>query len=302
MSAHNFGMNLDRALRMGFLKIRDPLASGTFSWHNQGIAYVEVVTLTAESRALPAASGYAPGTKLIVDFKTDGGDLTITGASNGSQILDTVGARAEFQVVDVNGTRTWKRTDVPLGERLRQSSTATSGAVEGIYTRLAFEADGSASGSALRAFTNVNANIGTARGAHISLSFEASAGGSETSGLGTALTGTLHIPNVALWAPTGTLYAGQFEIFSDGASSDPAGLTELAVLSLTNSGNATGMADVDTDAAIIAITGFTPAADLTKAITTAALAELATPGAVGLKIKIAGVNYRIPAVPDAEWN
>ncbi len=38
--------------------------------------------------------------------------------------------------------------------------------------------------------------------------------------------------------------------------SDPAGMTELSVLRLSNSGNSTGMADVDTDAFLISVQGF----------------------------------------------
>lgn len=304
-SAHTLPLAIDRAIRSGFFHVKDPGASGTFDLINKGHAIVEVVTAAAESRAMPSVTGYAPGTKLTVVLKTDGGDCTISAVNgNESAILDTAGHVAEFELVNVNGTNQWKQVSSTPFQRSRFSTADTSGSFDLIYSRLAFEADGTATGEALRAFTNVNANIGTARGAHISLSFEAAAGGSECSGLGTAVTGTLHIPDIASWAPTGTLYAGQFEIFSDGAASDPAGLTELAVLCLSNSGNATGAADIDTDAAVIAIKGFTAAAGTTNAISSTSLVldtgEL--PTNIGIRVKVGSGTYYIPAIEAASWN
>lgn len=134
---------------------------------------------------------------------------------------------------------------------------ATSGDNRGMYLRLYHTGDGTGGGEALRCFTTVNANIGTAHGAHLSLNFEATAGGSECSGLGVANRCTLHIPNVASWAPTGTYAAIQAEIYSDGANSDPAGMTDLSFFRVVNGGNATGAADVDDDAYLFSIQGFT---------------------------------------------
>lgn len=299
-SAHTLPLAEDRALRAGFFHVKDPGASGTFDLINKGHAIVEVVTAAAESRAMPSVTGYAPGTTLTVVLKTDGGDCTISGVNgNESAILDTAGHVAVFELVNVNGTNTWKQISAVPFQRNRYSTADTSGSFDLIYSRLAFEADGTAGGEALRAFTNVNANIGTARGAHISLSFEAAAGGSECSGLGTALTCTTHIPDVASWAPTGTLYGLQVELFSDGAASDPAGLTELALLCLSNSGNATGAADVDTDAFILSLQGFTAGAG--KAVDSTSLAELPA-GSIALKIKVGSATYYIPAVAAAELN
>lgn len=299
--AKKLGLALDQGLREGFFNVADPGDAGTFYLEHTAFGYAAVVTGGSETRALPAAAGHPVGAKLTVTLKTAGGDLTITGAGAGSVVLDTVGDTAVFEVVDVNGTKTWKVAPRSIGERQRVTTSATSGTVEGTYTRLAFEADGTATGEALRAFTNVNANIATAHGAHISLSFEAAAGGSETSGLGVAVRGTTHIPDVASWAPTGTLYAGMFELFNDGAASDPAGLTELAVLCLSNSGNATGAADVDTDAFLLSIQGFTAATGVTNAVSSTSLSELPS-GTVGLRVKVGSGTYYIPAVAAAEWN
>ena len=121
---------------------------------------------------------------------------------------------------------------------------------------------GGGGGESLRSMTYVASNVGTAHGAHLSLSFLATAGGSECSGLGVAVRGTLHIPNIASWAPTGTYAAGMFEIYSDGANSNPTGMTELSLLTLGLTGNGTGAdtggtADVDDMAYLLTLTGGT---------------------------------------------
>lgn len=109
MGAHQLPLHADRALRNGFYSVVDPGASGTISWHNKGLAICQVVTATAESRALPAASGFAVGTHLLVMLKTDGGDLQITGATSGTVTLDDAGELVEFVVTDADGTHQWHR-------------------------------------------------------------------------------------------------------------------------------------------------------------------------------------------------
>ena len=178
-------------------------------------------------------------------------------------------------------------------------NTASSGDNRAMYLRL--KLSGGGDGEALRVFTNVESNTANCHGAHVSLSFLATAGGSECSGTGVAIKGTLHIPDVASWAPTGTYSAGMFEIYSDGTASDPAGMTRLSVLQLSNSGNGTGKADVDDDAYIIDFQGWTPAANATEAISSTSLAELPATS-IGLKIRVGASDYYIPAVIASEWN
>lgn len=137
----------------------------------------------------------------------------------------------------------------------RCSTSAVSG--DNRLQYLKYFLEGAGGGECSRATTIVNNNVGTAHGAHFGIEFKAIAGGSECSGLGVGLRGTITIPNVASWSPSGTYSAGMFEIFSDGTASDPAGMTELSVIRLVNSGNATGAADVDTDAVLISVQGFT---------------------------------------------
>ena len=185
-------------------------------------------------------------------------------------------------------------TDVADGKFLefRLENKATSGDNRGMYLRFSLNGAGSG-GEALRALTVVDANCGTAHGAHLSLAFDDTAGGSETSGLGVAARATLHIPDIASWAPTGTYAAGMFEIYSDGDASDPAGMTELSVLRLCNSGDATGAEDIDTDAFLLSIQGFTAGA--TSLFATGLTASTVYGNlTASLKIKVGSTTYYIP--------
>jgi len=239
---------------------------------------------------------------------TFAGDHTFTGdlAFEGALASGVGGGGDPEAVVFGAGTSALPVTTATAGDNgieLRFESTATDAGSDTRAEYLALYLAGATTGGGdcLRAVTHVEANLGTARGAHLSLDFSAVAGGSECSGLGAAVVGTTHIPDVASWAPGGTLCSMQAEIYSDGSASDPAGLTELSVLRLANSGNATGMADVDTDAMILSIQGFTAAADTTKAISSTSLAELPA-GTVGIRVKVGTGVFYIPAVAIAEWD
>lgn len=182
---------------------------------------------------------------------------------------------------------------------MRCQTTAASGDNRLAYLRYLIA--GAGGGECLRASTVVNANTGTAHGAHFGIEFKATAGGSECSGLGVGLRGTLMIPDVASWAPTGT-YAGLMaEIYSEGEDSDPAGMTELSVLRLVNGGNGTGKGNVDTDAFLISVQGFTAAADVTKVLSSVSLNELPA-STVGLRCKVGDTTYYLPLVLASEWN
>lgn len=135
----------------------------------------------------------------------------------------------------------------------RTESTATSGDARGIYNRLYLGGAGG-SGESLRTFTSIDDVIAaTAHGIHASLGFEASG---SVSGLGVAGRHTLHIPDDADWAP-GTIAALQAEIWSDGENSDTDGATEVSFIRVVNDGHANGKADVDDDAALLSLVGFT---------------------------------------------
>lgn len=127
---------------------------------------------------------------------------------------------------------------------------ATSGDARGMYLRLYITGAGGG-GESARLFTTVEDVAGaTAHGAHISLNFNNT--GSIT-GLGVAARATVHVPNAAM---TGGTYAAiQPEIWSDGASSDPSGVTEYSFIRCSNGGNATGVGAVDDKAFLITLTG-----------------------------------------------
>lgn len=108
MAANAIPLRTDQALRNGFHDVADPGASGTISFHNKGMAICKVITATAESRALPSATGYAVGTHLIV-ILTTAGDLSITGGADGTVVLTTAGEVAEFVVSVAGSTNEWRQ-------------------------------------------------------------------------------------------------------------------------------------------------------------------------------------------------
>ncbi len=126
-------------------------------------------------------------------------------------------------------------------------SSATSGTSRGLYQRLYLT--GGAGGECIRAFTTVESNTpaDTCNGIHTSLSFGSSAG--NITGLGTALRGTLHIPNRAL---NGTVAAIQAEVYADGASSDIGGTCSL-IRGLVD-GDGTGKAACDSKVFLLDLT------------------------------------------------
>jgi hypothetical protein len=162
-------------------------------------------------------------------------------------------ANALFLGIGASATRATTATADKNAVEIRAETTATSGDNRGIYNRYYIGGAG-AGGESLRSFTTVeDVAASTAHGAHISLNFNDT--GSVT-GLGVATRATLHIPNDASWAP-GTIAALQAEIYSDGDDSDTDGATEVSFIRVVNDGNASGIADVDDDADLLALSGFT---------------------------------------------
>lgn len=107
MAARSLPIELDRGLRSGFYRVADPGAGNEIAGHNKGFMLVPVVTAAAETRSLKAATAYSLGTRIIVFFKEDGGDLTITGADS-NVVLEDAGDFAEFVVTDNDGTLVWR--------------------------------------------------------------------------------------------------------------------------------------------------------------------------------------------------
>lgn len=165
-------------------------------------------------------------------------------------LLDTIanikerrGTSSDRLTIDTAGT---------IFDERRYDCGATSGDARGMYLRL-YLTGAAGGGEALRAFTTVeNVAANTAHGAHLSLNFGTT--GSLT-GLGVAARCTLHLANQAYTGKGGTMAAVQAEIYSDGSTTDPVGITELSFIRVCNDGNASGIADVDDDAYLMAIVG-----------------------------------------------
>ena len=149
-------------------------------------------------------------------------------------------------------TSTDRLTSTSAGNFLQvYANQAYTGSTRAAYIRL-YATVAAASGDALRAFGTVENVAGdTFRGAHISLSFGTS--GSIT-GLGTALTATLQLPNAVL--PSGGTYAAaNAELYSDGSTTAVSAVTELSIFRGVLNGNATGIGRVDDKAYAFVIDG-----------------------------------------------
>lgn len=120
------------------------------------------------------------------------------------------------------------------------TSSAATGTFRGLYLRAYMT--GGAGGEALRVFTTVSnaAPADTVNGAHISLSFGASAG--NVIGQSAAIHGTYHLGNRTM---TGTNSALLLDLYSDGSSSV---CTHFAYIRVTNLGNSTAVAALLTTA------------------------------------------------------
>lgn len=161
-------------------------------------------------------------------------------------------------------------------------STATSGTTRGNYTRLYLSSG--AGGEAGRFYTTVEnaAPADTCNGIHSSISFGASAG--NITGLATATRSTFHVPNRSL---TGTTAAIQAELYSDGASSAIGGTTSM--IRLVNDGNASGIAEVDSNAHFAELSGFTAGSGK--------LWESAGTVGQSLRVRSGSSNYYVPTLP-----
>lgn len=163
----------------------------------------------------------------------------------GSTVATTEGAVTAGLLFGI-GTSTTPVTTSTSGKQASfyTQSTSTSGS-EGLYWRH-YLAGAASSGEAIRAFATVNdVAAGNAYGIHASLSFATSG---TVTGLGSAGRFTLHVPSSGAMA--GTVTAVQAEIYSDAATSDPAGATIISLFKATVSGDTDGDDDVLTDAVL----------------------------------------------------
>lgn len=151
-------------------------------------------------------------------------------------------------------TSSHRLTSTVAGNFLQIYANQTAvGDTRAIYARL-YSTIAASSGDAIRGFYTVeDVAADTARGAHLSLSFGTS--GSIT-GLGTAATATLQLPNSTL-PSNGTYAAVNAELYSDGTSTVVSGVTELSIFRGVLNGNATGIGRVDDKAYALVLDGGT---------------------------------------------
>jgi len=169
----------------------------------------------------------------------------------------------------------------------RCESTATSGDSRALYIRFALNGAG-VSGESIRSFSKVTAAATNVRGAHISL--DVGTGGS-VSGLGVGVDSQIMVLDAALTG--GTYTVGNFEIYSNGSSTDVGAVTELSFLRCIAGGNATGAATVDDKVFFASFSGV--AAGSGNMIDT----DIATHTAyAGLRINVAGTTKYLAVVSD----
>ena len=228
-------------------------------------------------------------------FLGQDGHVHLNGASLVNGLTGTPAQSASGLIMGLGTTAAPAETDEADAKFIeyRCKSNAPSGDNRLLYLR--YDLDGGGGGECIRAFTELGADVGTARGAHVSLEVSSTA---NCSGLGVGVDAQINIEAGAL--DQGTYAAVNAEIYSGDATSDPGGQA-IACYRAVNNGNATGKADVDDDAAILAVDGFTAATGTAHAVSSTSLNELPA-SSIGLRITVDGAVYYIPAVIAAEWN
>ena len=243
--------------------------------------------------AIDITGGGTVTTGIDIGAATTG--INFTGAQTNNIVIETAPTGTAGSILKA-GTSSAPLSTATANTNFMQIYTKSTAAdagsdTRGIYNRLYLGGATTGGGESLRSFTTIDdAVVGTAHGAHLSLNFDSTANSAQLTGLGVAGRNTLHIPNDADWT-SGTLAAVQAEIWSDGANSDPDGVTELSFIRVVNGGDATGDDDVNTDAFLLSIQGIPDAGGGTGLVTTYATDPTLTKG---LRIKIGSTTYYIP--------
>ena len=174
--------------------------------------------------------------------------------------------------------------------RCETTATTASSDTRLAYLRMYFAGATTGGGETLRVFSTVEAACGTVRGAHISLNWGASG---SVSGLGTAITATLHCPNTGVM--TGNVAALEAQAYMDSGDDDDVTVpTEHGLIRCTISGDAGTVASfknilhVDVAAACVG----NKAAAL--AVCNADVTGDGGAAAAGLQVRVEGTQYWIP--------
>lgn len=102
------GHKLSKWFLDGAFEVSDTVTGGTINLENKGYATVGIVSTTTETRTIPSPE--KAGQRLLVYFKTDGGNVTITitgGQGISSVVLDDAGDCFELEAINVGGTAKW---------------------------------------------------------------------------------------------------------------------------------------------------------------------------------------------------
>lgn len=249
-------------------------------------------TVTATAAELNTLADVTAGTvtaskALVVGASKDLDTLQIvngTGASNNSAILLGGGTGTE-------GTRcTTALANKNFLEFRCETTTTTAGSdTRALYLRLYINGISSGGGEAARIFTTVEKAIGTAHGAHTSLSFGASGA---CSGQAIASRNTLHLKT---GTATGTVAALQGEIWLDAADSAPPANSH-GILRLILGGNTTNIAAVKNLLLVEGVKATAASSGVTDMVTTGCADSTSD---TEIRVRINGTDYWLLATASA---
>ena len=138
--------------------------------------------------------------------------------------------------------------------QFRYDSGALSGDNRAEYLRIHYTGAGGG-GDCLRVYADVDGVVAqNAFGIHVTCGFGEDATAGAITGTGCALRAQIGLPDAAM-AAGGTYCAVMPEIYSYGAASDPAAVTQISFIRCTNAGDAAGVTDVDDNAYLLVIDG-----------------------------------------------
>lgn len=217
-------------------------------------------------------------------------------AANGADAdwISVAGTAANGALIAGLGTSSAPISTAAANKNFLQYYVATTATTAGsdtraAYMRLYLNGATTGGGEALRAFTTLGAAVGTAHGAHISLSHGASG---SVSGQGDAVRATL---NLKAGVATGTLAALHGEIWLDAATSAPP-VASHAILRLGVAGDVTNVATVTNMIMLDGVKVTAASSGVADMVTTGVGAAADT---VRIKMLINGTPYWIGAVAAA---
>ncbi len=167
---------------------------------------------------------------------------------------------------------------------IRAKSLAASGDNRLAYFR--FEIGAAGGGECLRAFTALTAAAGTVRGAHVSL---VPSGDGAVSGLGTALSATLHFGTAAF--VTGNAACLEANPYADDTGAPP---TEHGAIRVATGGDATGAAKFKNVLHVAPLAGQVGNKAAALMVANADVTGGGGAAAGGLQVRINGTQYWIP--------